>query len=238
MRVAALLASCAVLAGTAAASKMAWVRDMLGAEEDALSLASARSAVAKALKASAQPVSESQASYLAGALVRSLDWDGDRHVSAEELERAAVGDAFRAGPLLPLDPPQQVHLSLTGDPSAMTVMWVTTHNYTGAGCVFWPAAGGDGQGDKRIAAATITSYSFGLWVPWKGAIYTATMTGLVPGAAYEYRVGSPGSSWSQDFSFRAAPAPAAVKDGVRPTSFLTYGDMGARGRDSQARSIR
>jgi hypothetical protein len=48
---------------------------------------------------------------------------------------------------------------------------------------------------------------------WNGTLYEALMTGLVPGAEYQYMVGSPSLQvWSQVRSFRAAVTPS--KDAV------------------------
>lgn len=84
--------------------------------------------------------------------------------------------------------PQQLHLSLTNDPTEMVVMWVTMagDSTTGGEAQWWPAGNASAV---STASAVPTSYTAGLF-GWNGTIHTATMTGLVPGSYYQYTVGS------------------------------------------------
>jgi hypothetical protein len=52
-----------------------------------------------------------------------------------------------------------------------------------------------------------------------GLLHNASMTGLAPGAQYDYRVGSDEDGWSAVFTFSAAPAPG------KPVRFVAYGDQ-------------
>ena len=117
--------------------------------------------------------------------------------------------------------PQQLHLSLTGDETEMRVMWVTYGVANGS--VSWAPASGSSSAGTSSAAAVRTTYTAGVG-GWSGYIYTAVMSGLVPGATYSYQVGSggPEGAWSLSRTFDAAPAP-----GPAHTSYLcVFGDMG------------
>ena len=89
--------------------------------------------------------------------------------------------------------PEQIHLSLAGtDRSKMGVTWVTL---TGDNSV---VEYGTTQTDlsNTIKGSTSTYKDGG----WRGIIHYGTMTGLLPGTTYYYRVGD-GSSWSDTYSF-------------------------------------
>lgn len=153
--------------------------------------------------------------------IREVDKDGDGRVSRDEFLGQVASPGFRSGPVLPLDPPQQIHLSVTNEPTEMVVMWVTFRRRSGAG-VRWRAAGDD-AGSWQAAPAAVSTYRNGSWIGWNGFIYTATMKGLVPGQRYEYLVGEDQGGWSEHHAFSAKPQDG----GPASTSFLTWGDMGA-----------
>lgn len=153
----------------------------------------------------------------------ALDADGDSGLGVEEYAHALLGAAFRAGPVLPLDGPQQVHLALGDNLSSMVVMWVTYANYTPS-YVRWGAAhAADGAALPHSALAATSTYKNGSWTGWRGTIYTATMTNLQPGAEFMYEVGSDECGWSHRFAFRAPPVPKSDQ----PVRLLTYGDQGS-----------
>jgi len=96
--------------------------------------------------------------------------------------------------------PEQMHLSLTGDPTEMHVTFVV--NATAA-CA---DAAVTLDGGAAFPAAHST-YSAGV-VGWYGSIYTATLTGLVPGGSHSYVATACGGS-AAPVTFTAAVAPAA-----------------------------
>lgn len=121
---------------------------------------------------------------------------------------AAVAPRLRALAAGPDDgEPQQVHLSLTGAPGEMRVMWVTfNHSAASAPQAVWLAGGGGGAGGA--AAAVTTTYSAGLF-GWDGFIHSAVMTGLVPGVV-TYAVGDSASGlFSPQATFEAPEPPTA-----------------------------
>ena len=50
-------------------------------------------------------------------------------------------------------------------------------------------------------------------------MHSATLTGLTPGTAYAYRVGSAADGFSRNLSFTAVPAPGT------PVRFVAFGDV-------------
>jgi hypothetical protein len=116
--------------------------------------------------------------------------------------------------------PEQVHLALTGNPSEMSVSWVTLDNAADS-AVQWGVVGGGGL--PFSAPATISTYTNGGWV---GTIYVATMTGLLPGTQYAYSVGSNSSAGgvSEVFSFTTLAADAGSE--ARPLRIVQLGDTG------------
>lgn len=115
--------------------------------------------------------------------------------------------------------PEQVHLSLTGEPSEMTAMWTTLRQTTDH-VVQWGTAPGKLSSQSDAAAGASSTYThFG----WIGMFHRAAMTGLAPGTRYYYRVGSANASlWSQEFSFRTLPDPSDNATLV----VASVGDMG------------
>jgi hypothetical protein len=103
-------------------------------------------------------------------------------------------------------PPDQVHLSWTGDPAtSLTVVWRTKSpsapsivEYRKAGAAAWSSE----TGAPRPSGTT-------------GTLHEATLTGLDPATAYEYRViGDNSSFWSDVFTTRTAPAGSETFDAV------------------------
>jgi len=112
--------------------------------------------------------------------------------------------------------PQQVHLSFTnisattGD-NAVGVSWVTTIS-TPSYVQF-----GTTSGSYTAEAYGITkTYTNGGWV---GVIHEVVLTTLAANTRYYYRVGSPTSGWSKQFSFLTKP-PASSG-----TTVLVIGDI-------------
>lgn len=120
--------------------------------------------------------------------------------------------------------PEQLHLSFTGnDLSEMGVMWVTLN--ASASRVQWGAAGGGAF--PNSAAGSTSTYTVGGWL---GVLHSATMTGLTPGAAYDYQVGD-GTTWSATRTFSTLPANVGTDE--RPLRIVQIGDM-ASARASQS----
>lgn len=120
--------------------------------------------------------------------------------------------------------PEQIHLSLTGNPTEMAVTWVTLQDTPAGSFVHYGRAP-----NARIATvnATSSTYTNG---GWKGVVHKAVMVGLVPGETYYYEVGTPTPTFwnkpnlSQEptLHFRAAPT-----HGTSPVRVAVVGDMGA-----------
>jgi len=127
--------------------------------------------------------------------------------------------------------PLQAHLALTGDPTEMVLSWVTRDSQTPT--VKWGTASGQYSFTKQATSGTYNASDmcgspatdFGYRDP--GLIHQVTMDGLTPGMKYYYKFGDDGSalasSWSQEFTFRAAPL--AGPDVT--TRVVVYGDMGS-----------
>jgi len=102
--------------------------------------------------------------------------------------------------------PEQIHLSLGGQPDMMSVSWVTLE------------AGEDvyvEYGEKRWSLdmkveGNVDTYKIG---GWKGAIYRATMTGLKSDTEYYYRVGS-SNGHSHTKSFKTLKHNGPIRYGV------------------------
>ena len=114
---------------------------------------------------------------------------------------------------------EQFHLSLTGDPSQMAVMFVSAINETSTTAgppvlLFGPA----GKPLSQHANVTTHTYTGGTTPPWHGLIHTATMTGLQSGAEYTYQI------QGEDTQHRYYAARPATYEG--PVTFATWGDMG------------
>jgi len=106
--------------------------------------------------------------------------------------------------------PQQLRLSLTTDPAAMQITWITMSACAGS-VVFWPAADPSQQANSTAQQSTYTAGLFG----WSGSIHIATMSALSAGATYAYSVGcgqynvSGSGQWSLPRRFKAATPASA-----------------------------
>ena len=117
--------------------------------------------------------------------------------------------------------PEQVRLAFTGNASEMRVAWVTLTDGGGAAGgagVTWGPSGGPLTNSAPIE--TLRNYTYGDWI---GYISTATMTGLAPGAAYDYQVGGK-AGLSRVFSFKTLASDAGSV--ATPLRFIQIGDMG------------
>ncbi len=105
------------------------------------------------------------------------------------------------------DPPRNVHLSWTEDPSStMTVTWLT--KFESQNFVEY------GKKETDLTARTDGSSSL---KTDSGIINEATVRGLQPGTIYYYRCGSEDSGWSEIHAFSTAPSQG-------PFSFAVLGD--------------
>jgi hypothetical protein len=95
--------------------------------------------------------------------------------------------------------PEQLHLSLTGSPSEMFVTFVLPNISAPCADAAVALTGG------ASFPATHSTYTAGV-IGWFGVIYTSKLTGLAPGARYEYTATACGVS-APAKSFNAAPAP-------------------------------
>jgi beta-lactamase superfamily II metal-dependent hydrolase len=106
--------------------------------------------------------------------------------------------------------PTQVHLGLKGDPStSVTILWQTS-SATSVSRVEY------GLTETYGSFAEGTSFS-----STTGIYHEVTLTGLIPGTLYHYRVGDPVDGLSSDYTFRTAPA-----HGSSNLTFTAYGDHG------------
>jgi hypothetical protein len=120
--------------------------------------------------------------------------------------------------------PQQVRLSWTGDPdTTLTVAWVTGSR-NNPGVVQYREAASETWSEARAAIAPIPRNGI---LPGEGFGHGATLTGLKPGATYEYRVSSDlGEKRGFSTTFTTRTAPGA--DGAYRFAFIA--DVGLRGR--------
>jgi Purple acid Phosphatase, N-terminal domain/Calcineurin-like phosphoesterase len=145
--------------------------------------------------------------------------DGSHSVTAA-IEKTGGGTdvisaTFTAQNSVP-QPPDQVHLAWVDDPSTtLTVAWRTrgtlnpsTVEYRQAGASEWLTT----VGGPRPSGTT-------------GVLREATLTGLRPSTAYEYRLRGDGDTWSDVFTTRTAPPPG-------PADFdaVYFADTGLIGR--------
>jgi len=136
--------------------------------------------------------------------------------------------------------PEQVHISLTNDPTEMMISFVTGEPITPT--VQWgeqnchPAGGPPGEvvvmNDPQVPTCNFTYSTVGTsltyhWGSWQGQIHRVLLTGLTPSTVYWYRVGDPNWDWStHNFNFTTAPLLNSSSD-PRQYKMIAFGDMGA-----------
>ncbi|XP_043246191.1 acid phosphatase type 7-like [Amphibalanus amphitrite] len=115
--------------------------------------------------------------------------------------------------------PEQIRLSYLNDPTAMTVTWMTK----------------DAVASRALfGVGNLNSTAFGISTPFETGsrsetVHRATLTGLTPGAQYEYVVGSE-HGWSDLKTFIAVPAGADWSPRL-----AVFGDMGVENARSLER---
>ncbi|WKZ15720.1 MAG: fibronectin type III domain-containing protein [Candidatus Jettenia caeni] len=104
----------------------------------------------------------------------------------------------------------QVHLSWQHDPaSSMTVMWSSDTSHSPPMVEY---------GETTLYG----SMTAGVDTVHGEPIHTVELTGLTPDTLYHYRVSDDGGLWSQDYTFRTAPAPGT--SGTGGLVFTVVGD--------------
>jgi acid phosphatase type 7 len=151
-------------------------------------------------------------------------------VSADGLAFSKLAESqlvrFAAGPT----EPQQVHLAMSEDPSAMRVSWTSASSQSAS---VW--FGSAPEKLDRVALANATTYHASdmcgppatvvsaQFFRDPGMLYDAVMDGLVASATYYYRVGSSMDGQSPIYSFKTPP-PVGTQS--HATSFFVFGDLG------------
>jgi hypothetical protein len=121
--------------------------------------------------------------------------------------------------------PEQLHMSYaTSDPTAdptLNIRWVTLYDNVTYALQYRLAGGASAW--TSVPAAAATTINEGSWV---GAIHRVALSGLQPGATYEYRVGTnfAGGQWTDVIQFLTLPSNAGTE--ARPLRFVQIGDMG------------
>eukprot|EP01088_Endostelium_zonatum_P014888 TRINITY_DN342_c0_g1_i1.p1 TRINITY_DN342_c0_g1~~TRINITY_DN342_c0_g1_i1.p1 ORF type:complete len:499 (-),score=76.96 TRINITY_DN342_c0_g1_i1:47-1543(-) len=115
--------------------------------------------------------------------------------------------------------PEQIHLSLTKDPSQMVITWVTSTSIT-TSYAYYSLQGSTPS--TSILAKTYTYTTAG----WLGNIHTATLPKLLPFTSYSYRVGSFNGGWSQTFNFTTRGNVSTNSPLTFPISFGVVADLG------------
>lgn len=127
-----------------------------------------------------------------------------------------TGTMFASGlsTVKPLE--DQIHLSLTGDPTQMEITWVTSRN-SNCGYVEYGLSL-DNYNHKIIAVCS--KHSEGHWwePKWLGKINKAKFTNLLPNTVYHYRI--IGEDGVKEYQFTSAP------DGFENFNFAVVGDQG------------
>jgi hypothetical protein len=130
--------------------------------------------------------------------------------------------------------PQELHIALTSDFSAMNVMFVTMQELQNSFVQWLPAADSAGAAAdvdwstaQQAPTATSTYRVPQKWWPiFTGTIYSSEMTSLKNDAYYTYRVGGVApdgtTKYSPVYTFKAAP----VVDASRKTVVATLADHG------------
>lgn len=117
--------------------------------------------------------------------------------------------------------PQQIHLALAGRgadgaPTGVRVAWYTQDLPQSAAAVQYGVASGS-LAERANATSPPRQYLKGY-----GYHHVVDLLGLSPGQRYFYKVGSDAGQWSEEWSFRAAPAPAKGNK----VSMAVFGDWG------------
>lgn len=133
---------------------------------------------------------------------------------------AAAGEAGATLPVTlyvrPNAAPDQIHLSIAGDPA--TTLTVTWRTY---------AAASTSTVEYRLAGqnAWLTASGTDLASGADGQLHTATITGLQPATGYEYRVLGDGGVWSDVYQTATMPAVTGA-----PLTVVYVADTGIVGR--------
>lgn len=141
----------------------------------------------------------------------------------EKLVDQLYGDMISDDPM----EPQEIHLSLTGNPTEMTVMW-TTKGHLFDPYVEYKSAVADDSGWLKSPAVNYTyEVPMNWWPTFEGVIYKAKMDSLTPSMDYVYRVRgydhvNKTLRSSEVFTFRASP----MNDPFHVTKIATLADQG------------
>ena len=140
------------------------------------------------------------------------------------VEAALAGPGHAGGP-------EQVHVALTDDPSALRVTWASLgsadEDAATAALFVWPNDGANATTAARVLPATSTNYSVPSrwWQPrgWVGLVHSAVVPGLAPGGGTHSILPSVnGRNLSTGPLVVRAPLPATQKE----ITFAAFGDMG------------
>eukprot|EP00943_MAST-04B_sp_MAST-4B-sp1_P004422 g4422.t1 len=127
--------------------------------------------------------------------------------------------------------PEQVHISLTQDPSEMAAMWTTLEDTK-----LHKVQYGIEENNLNMSSANgfSTTYKhFG----WLGHLHVAKMMNLKASTRYYYRVGDGNDNWSKIFSFKTFH-PNIGKSDLHPLRIGSVGDMGyAKNSDNTINSL-
>jgi predicted phosphodiesterase len=113
----------------------------------------------------------------------------------------------------PPQPPEQIHIATTGDPTEMVVTWVTRGTTPNSTVEYGTTSGVYDYSTH----GTSHTYTDGGWI---GQIHDVELTGLLPETQYFYRGGDESLGWSSEFNFTTPPV---SKINV---SFAAYADHG------------
>jgi len=116
--------------------------------------------------------------------------------------------------------PEQVHISVTGDPTQMAVTWIQATNATGPYVEYVAVESQSSSYTNIQNEVSVETYTAG---GWRGYIFKAVLYNLTPSTQYNYTVGSSQyGSLSPGFLFTTAP-PSELFSNI---TFAAYGDMG------------
>jgi hypothetical protein len=124
--------------------------------------------------------------------------------------------------------PEQVHLALSASSSEMVVQWATGAA-TATSTVQWglgPSSLNRTASGNATSDADFPELSEALF-GWRGTLHRATMTGLLPGTRYYYRVGDEAGGYSAARSFSTLREAAGA---TVPLRIAFVADMGAGGK--------